>query len=194
MQELLDHYPAVSEPIVDEHVAERLLGFVEGLGYDYPLAGSQPVVLQYRGQRVRTDILHGGGVVGKRPVRSRRNAVLGHEPFGEVLARLDAGCGLSRSKYTQIFSFEAIRNSPVERRFGSDNRKAYLVSFGEVGQRLRVGIGNGYALGLGGYAGIARCAIYLLDLGRLGQRVDYGVAASSGTNDKYFHLKSGFNV
>ena len=91
--------PAAPELVVEQHVAQRLIGLLLRLGYDHTLTGSQTVIFEHRRQRPRLDVCRSLGIVVKRMESRRRDVVLAHELLGKVLAALDTRSALRRPEY-----------------------------------------------------------------------------------------------
>ena len=180
-----DHLPF---PIaaVQQHVAERRLGFIQCRRHHDALAGGQPVVFDDRRERTRLDIREGFFEIGERPVSCRRHSRPGHQPLGKILARLDRGGRLRVTENPQSRRAEPIDDAGRQRRLRAYDRQVNPPFLCKSQQTIDIRILQRNTFRLPGDPGIAGRTIDLRHLRRAAQRIYDGVLTPATSYYQYF--------
>ena len=189
---ILDDHLALAELVVEQHIPQRRFGLGHRPGDHHAFSGGQSVVFQHCGQRTPLHIGQRPGIVGECAESGCRDGIFSHQPFGELLRRLDARRSLRRTEDAQPRGPEAVDDTRRQRHFGTHDREADAPLRGKVTQAFHLGFTNGHALGLPGDARIPGCAVNFFNLRRTRQRVDNGVFAASAADNQYLHKQNSF--
>ena len=90
-EEFLHDHLSVSEPVVEKHVPERLVGLLKILCNDNALSGCESVIFEYNRELSFPDVCQCLIIPGECLVSRCRDIVSSHESLGEILAGLDDG-------------------------------------------------------------------------------------------------------
>ena len=164
-EELLHHYPAVTELVIQKHILQCSVSFLESFSYDNTLAGSKTVILQHNRKLSGIDISKSLIVVRKSAVSRGRDIVFGHQGLGEILAGLDTGSSLRRTENLQPAGFELIHDTGSQRNLRAYDSKVNTFILSEFSKLIHLSILERNTLGLTSYTGIARSTKNLLHPG-----------------------------
>ena len=185
-EELLDDYARRSlTEHTAQHLAQLLLGLLQGGQDEHALAGTESVGFQdigrLQGLEELNAFLHTGAVEGL--VGSRGDAVALHESFGEVLAAFELSTGLRGTDDGNVTQLGIVAEEVVDalhqRVLRTHNDHVHLVGeYKVLDARKVIGL-QGYVLAHGGGACVAGGNVQFLNLGRLGYFPCEGVFASA---------------
>ena len=164
-EELLHHYPAVTELVIQKHILQCSVSFLESFSYDNTLAGSKTVILQHNRKLSGIDISESLIVVRKSTVSRGRDIVFGHQRLCEILAGLDTGSSLRRTENLQPAGLELIHDTGSQRNLRAYYSKVNAFILSEFRKFIHLSILERNTLGLTCYTGIARSTKNLLHPG-----------------------------
>jgi len=161
------------------------VGFVQRHRHDDALARRQAVGLDDDGGAAAVHVGVGGGRVGEGLVGRCRDAVALHEVLGKGLGAFELGGGFRRAKDAQATRTELVDDASGQCRLRADDGQRDLVFNGEIGERGRVGGGDGHVLQslVTRRAAVAGGHIDLADALSLGQLPGQRVFAAAVAND-----------
>lgn len=181
VEELLDDHARTgfTESVAGEHVAHRVLGFLQGHGDDHALAGGQAVGLDHDRRAFFTQVGQGRLDLGEVLVVGGGDLVAGQEILGEGFRAFQLRRALGRAEAVQATAAEQVDHADDQRCLRADDGQVDVL-FGEVGQLLQGGDVDGdvLALGFNCGAGVARGDEDFLDAWVLGDFPGQGVLAA----------------
>ena len=120
-------------------------------------------------------------IIGEGLISRSRDAILGHQILGKLLARLDLCRRLRGAKDEQTVSLKGINNTCRQSRLGANNRQIYLLVKGNLQKTLNICILHRKCASLLCDTGITGCAENFTHFRRARERIDYGVFTAATT-------------
>ena len=191
LEAVFDHHPLSrgAEDLFHHDLLDGLLGLLHRAADDDPFARGEAIGLDHDGGPFLLHVGQGLFRVLKHLEGRGRDAVFGHEPFGEDLAPLYLGGLGAGAEDLKPPLGEIVRYPFGERVLWPHHGEGDPFLLGEVGQGLKVvhRDGNALTLGLLGDPGVPRGAEDLFHQGTLGKLPAEGVFPSTASHDQYLH-------
>ena len=110
------------------HHGNGLFGLLDGLGNDHAFACGQAIGFDNDGRTTRAHIGLGFFGIGKARIGGGGHMRFITQRFGKGFGSFKLGGGLRRAKNLDPCSIQRIRQTPHQRRFGTDDYKADLLA------------------------------------------------------------------